>query len=192
MFEKLLVKIAQSLDKNKIPYMIIGGQAVLLYGVPRLTEDIDITLGIGVEKADLLKKVVEENKFKIPKGVNDKFIEETNVLVAEDEKSKVRIDFIFSYSLYEQQAIKRAKQVKISGYKVKFASCEDLIIHKIFAGRARDLEDVGMIIQRNYQRIDKRYIRKWLREFSVLPEQKEAIKIFESLLSEIKGRKRKC
>ncbi len=75
--------------------MIIGGQAVLLYGVPRLTEDIEITLGIGVEKADLLKKVIKENKFKIPRGVNDKFIEETNVLVAEDEKSKVRIDFIF-------------------------------------------------------------------------------------------------
>jgi len=29
--------------------MVIGGQAVLLYGEPRLTRDIDITLGIGVE-----------------------------------------------------------------------------------------------------------------------------------------------
>ncbi|MGC9445266.1 MAG: hypothetical protein ACP5E9_10130 [Candidatus Methanospirareceae archaeon] len=29
--------------------MVIGGQAVLLYGEPRLTRDIDITLGLGVE-----------------------------------------------------------------------------------------------------------------------------------------------
>ena len=27
--------------------MIIGGQAVLLYGEPRLTRDIDITLGVN-------------------------------------------------------------------------------------------------------------------------------------------------
>ncbi|GAH89718.1 unnamed protein product, partial [marine sediment metagenome] len=32
MIEKLIKKIAQRLDKDKVPYMIIGGQAVLLYG----------------------------------------------------------------------------------------------------------------------------------------------------------------
>mgnify|MGYP000156116890 CR=1 FL=1 len=45
------------------------------------------------------------------------------------------------------------------------------------------------------QSLDKNkipYMIIGLREFSVLPEQKEALKIFENLLSEIKGRKRKC
>jgi len=37
MFEEILSKIAASLKKHAIPYMIIGGQAVLLYGEPRLT-----------------------------------------------------------------------------------------------------------------------------------------------------------
>lgn len=32
--------------------MIIGGQAVLLYGEPRLTRYIDITLGIDTEYID--------------------------------------------------------------------------------------------------------------------------------------------
>ncbi|MCX7699062.1 MAG: hypothetical protein N2114_06325 [Candidatus Goldbacteria bacterium] len=40
--------------------MIIEGQAVLLYGNPRLTRYIDITLGVGIEKLDeilfLIKK----------------------------------------------------------------------------------------------------------------------------------------
>lgn len=30
--------------------MVIGGQAILLYGEPRLTRDIDITLGINVDE----------------------------------------------------------------------------------------------------------------------------------------------
>ena len=49
MFEKLLKRLAAALESEKIPYMIIGGQAVLLYGEPRLTRDIDVTLGLGTE-----------------------------------------------------------------------------------------------------------------------------------------------
>jgi hypothetical protein len=40
--ENLIKKIAQLLDRRNISYMIIGGQAVLLYGRPRLTRDIDL------------------------------------------------------------------------------------------------------------------------------------------------------
>jgi predicted nucleotidyltransferase len=158
--EKLLVKIAKALDKNRIPYMIIGGQAVLLYGVPRLTEDIDITLEIDVNGAKLLKTAIRKSDLRIPKGVDNDFIKETNVLVAVDKKSGIRIDFIFSFSVYEQEALKRAKSVNILNYKVKFPSCEDLIIHKIFAGRERDLEDARIIIEKNFNKIDKKYIRK--------------------------------
>ncbi len=42
MITALIKRIAQYLDENKVPYMIIGGQAVLLYGTPRLTRDIDL------------------------------------------------------------------------------------------------------------------------------------------------------
>jgi hypothetical protein len=47
MFQKLIVATAEELEKHKIPYMIIGGHAVILYGEPRLTRDIDITLGVA-------------------------------------------------------------------------------------------------------------------------------------------------
>ena len=49
MFQTLLRKIAEALRPVDISYMIIGGQAVLLYGEPRLTKDIDVTLSVGVE-----------------------------------------------------------------------------------------------------------------------------------------------
>lgn len=49
MFAALLEKIALKLEELNIPYMVIGGQAVLLYGEPRLTRDIGVTLGVGTE-----------------------------------------------------------------------------------------------------------------------------------------------
>ena len=44
--KNLLTRLAHALDEKKIPYMIIGGQAMLLYGEPRLTRDVDVTVGL--------------------------------------------------------------------------------------------------------------------------------------------------
>jgi hypothetical protein len=57
MFEALLVRIARGLDTRGIPYMLIGGQAVLLYGEPRLTRDIDVSLGVGPEELFKLREL---------------------------------------------------------------------------------------------------------------------------------------
>ena len=44
-FSGLIGRIAEELNSRGLPFMLIGGQAVLLHGRPRLTEDIDITVG---------------------------------------------------------------------------------------------------------------------------------------------------
>jgi len=59
MFEQLLVSIAKQFDKHNIPYIIIDGQAVLLYGEPRLTKDIDITIGLNIDRVDEIVKISE-------------------------------------------------------------------------------------------------------------------------------------
>ncbi|MBN2132367.1 MAG: hypothetical protein JW741_22895 [Sedimentisphaerales bacterium] len=41
MITSLIKRIARQLDASGIAYMIIGGQAVLLYGRARLTREID-------------------------------------------------------------------------------------------------------------------------------------------------------
>jgi len=65
MIEKLIKQVARHLDRQKIPYMIIGGQAVLIYGRPRLTRDIDITLGVDTDKFELVEGLCKKLKLKI-------------------------------------------------------------------------------------------------------------------------------
>ncbi len=164
MLEALLSRIAAALDQSALPYMIIGGQAVLLYGEPRLTKDIDITLGTGLERlpdvlaaaraADLTILVEPES-----------FTRQTMVLPCADPQSGMRVDFILSFSPFEQLAISRARKVRMGDAELRFASLEDLIIHKIIAGRARDLEDVKGILLKN-PAADLPYIRHWLAEFT--------------------------
>ena len=80
MFERLLKKVALQLKKASIPYMIIGGQAVLLYGEPRLTRDIDVTLGIGVNGLEKVRKVIEALGLKILVKNGEEFVERNMVL----------------------------------------------------------------------------------------------------------------
>ncbi|MFA5031479.1 MAG: nucleotidyltransferase [bacterium] len=164
MMDKFIVKIADILKKTRIPYMIIGGQAVLLYGEPRLTKDIDITLGIGIDELDKIIDIMKKIGLKALCENVKSFVKETYVLPTQNVKNSIRVDFIFSYTVYERQAIKRVNKIKINTGFVNFASIEDLIIHKIFAGRKRDIEDVKTIILKN-PKIDKKYIKYWLKKF---------------------------
>jgi len=44
LFDKLL-QIADALEREKVEYILIGGFAVILYGLPRLTQDLDLFIG---------------------------------------------------------------------------------------------------------------------------------------------------
>lgn len=181
MFDKLISRIARNLDKLDIPYMIIGGQAVLLYGSPRLTKDIDITLGVSVARLSDVVRLCKISRLKILPDKYREFVESTFVLPAADPASGIRVDFIFSFTPYEQQAIKRTNIVQIGATDVRFASVEDVIIHKIFAGRPRDMEDVKDIMLKNVK-INKKYIRKWLSEFDRASGEKQFVALFEKLI----------
>lgn len=181
MFREILSKIGSCLQRHNLPYMIIGGQAVLLYGEPRLTKDIDITLGVNTDHLDAVAGIVAELGLKpIPENMVQ-FVKQTMVLPALDESSGIRVDFIFSFTPYEDQAIKRARKIIILNQEVSFASPEDVIIHKVFAGRLRDIEDARSIILKNPD-IDVEYIRKWLSEFDAFSDKKGFQGIFENLV----------
>lgn len=149
MFQRLLRKISRELKKTSLPYMVIGGQAVLLYGEPRLTRDIDIALGIGVDGLDRVKKIIQNAGLKILVKNERSFVEKTMVLPTLDEMSGIRVDFIFSFSPYKKQAIERGKDIKFGKTLIRFASLEDVVIHKVIAGRPRDIKDVKTILLKN-------------------------------------------
>lgn len=183
MFEKLISQLGAALSKKKIPYMIIGGQAVLLYGFPRLTKDIDITLGISVERLGDIVEVCRDERFIVlPEDYKD-FVQETFVLPVKDRSTGIRIDFIFSFTPYERQAINRSKTVKMGGTEVRFAAVEDVVIHKIFSGRPRDIEDVTQLFIKN-PGLDTDYINKWLQEFDNMAPGSDFTGSFKAICKE--------
>lgn len=168
-FEALLARVTRQLEGAGFDFMVIGGQAVLLHGRVRLTEDIDLTLGAGPEELPRLLDVCAALELEpLPDDVEG-FVRETFVLPALAPDSRIRLDFIFSTTPYERQAIERAARVEIGGAGVPFASAEDLILHKLFAGRPRDLEDAAGVVRRKGDALDWDYLEEWAALFAEVP-----------------------
>lgn len=184
-FRRLLARLARSLEEHELPCMIIGGQAVLLHGEPRLTQDVDVTLGVGPARLpDVLAACEELGLEPLPEDIEG-FVRTTFVLPAEDRETGIRVDLIFSTTAYETEAISRAQRVDVGETMVPFATAEDLIIHKIFAGRPRDIEDAVGVVRRKGHELDWEYLRRWAAEFALIPGRESLPDAVEELRREV-------
>ena len=184
-FKALLARLSRVLEEREVPFMIIGGQAVLLHGEPRLTQDVDVTLGVGPARLPDVLSVCQELDFEpLPENVED-FVQTTFVLPAADRVTGIRVDLIFSTTTYEAEAISRAQSVDVGEAFVPFATAEDLIIHKLFAGRPRDIEDAAGVVRRKGLDLDWDYLRRWAAEFALVPGRENLPDALEELRSEV-------
>ncbi len=167
-FSGLMARIARELRDRQIPFMFIGVQAVILHGEPRITADIDVTLGDDPSRLPELREVCAALSLTPLPADLDRFVRERFVLPTRDVLTGIRVDFIFSTIAYERQAIGRAVRVEMEGEEVPFTTAEDLIIHKLFAGRAGDLDDAMSVARRKGNQLDWDYIEAWSRAFATV------------------------
>jgi len=179
-----LAEITRQLVERGLPFMLIGGQAVLLHGRPRVTEDIDVMLGVDQSRLADVRAVCDALRLDPLPADLEAFVRQTFVLPARHRDTTLRVDFVFSSTPYERQAIERAVQVSLAGVPVPFASAEDLILHKLFAGRALDWEDALSVARRKARSLDWPYIERWAGEFASVPGREDLPRRVTHLRSE--------
>jgi predicted nucleotidyltransferase len=165
----LLAALTSELDRRGLRFMLIGGQAVLLHGQARFTADVDVTLDAGPAALGELRAACDALHLTPVAPASEAleaFVQRTFVLPARHAATGMRVDFIFSTTMYEAEAVARAQRVSVGGFLVPFATAEDLVIHKLFAARPRDLEDIEGIVRRKGGSMDWAYLERWVAEFA--------------------------
>lgn len=168
---KFLVIIAKILNELKIPYIVTGGIAVVAWGRPRFTADIDIVVELKYRDLDNLEKALAKlgDSGYIDRGMMEGALKNTGEFNFIDGKTGVKVDFwISKKDEFSNLKIQRRKLKKILGQKVYFISPEDLILSKLDwyqkSESTRQLEDIESVLKISGKILDKKYLGIWAKK----------------------------
>ena len=167
--EQALSDVTHHLEAADLPYMVIGGLANAVWGVPRATVDVDITVSVAEGAIDAVIAGLGERFQSLVERPVD-FVQSHRVLPLRHPNG-VRIDVIFALLPFEEEAIRRAVGRRVAGREVRFCTAEDLILHKVASERLRDRRDAEQIVRRRLGELDRDYLDPRIRELADLLER---------------------
>jgi hypothetical protein len=168
-------------------FCFIGGVAVQRWGIPRFTQDIDLTLltGFGDEE-QYVDALLQELKPRRPDA--REFALSRRVLLAETQDA-VEVDIALGALPFEERSIHRASEWRIrEGVTLTTCSAEDLVVHKVFAGRGLDWGDVERVLTRQHGKLNLIQIREELKPLLELKGTPEALDKLEQLQATVARR----
>ena len=131
-----------SLNKNGVEYLLLGGWAVGIYGHPRATADMDVLIAVDESNVEKLQKALRE--FGAPTVDKTHFKDIGRVFRM--GRSPLRIDIINQASGIDiKDCYTRRKVITVDGVAVSIISREDLIKNKKASGREKDMADAKML-----------------------------------------------
>jgi len=138
-----LRSVFESLHDHDVRYVVIGGIAAVLHGVPRATFDLDLLIDASPDNAKHLLDAL------LGAGLGTASLITPEELLAKEItvfKDWVRVDVQTSTpGLTFEQAWHNRVQMEYQGQHFLVASRDDLISSKKAAGRPVDLEDVRLL-----------------------------------------------
>jgi len=138
-----LTSVFESFQRHDVRYLVIGGIAAILYGVPRATFDLDILIEATPNNAKQLLDALLDAGLGTASLTNVEEVLANEITVFKD---RVRIDVLTTAPGIDfQEAWKRRETMVYQGQAFSVVSRKDLISSKKALGRAVDLEDVRLL-----------------------------------------------
>ncbi len=138
-----LQDVFASFQEHEVKYVIIGGIAAILHGVPRATLDLDILIEATIDNGKRLLDALLEARLGTASliSVDELLAHEITIF-----RDRVRIDVqIVTPGLRFEDAWQNRETMEYQDQEFYVASRDDLIASKRAAGREVDLEDVRLL-----------------------------------------------
>ena len=163
-------------------WYVFGAQAVVVYGVPRLSADVDVTLALTPDAPDRFAHDMQAAGFSL--RVNDPdFVQRTRVMPFVHSPTGMPLDLVLAGSGLEEEFLDRAVPTDVGGVRVPMIERSDLIIAKILAGRPKDLDDARALWHLHGSEMDGDRIRRTLRLLEEALSQSDLLPSFETIVS---------
>ncbi len=158
----LLADLGAGLSTIDAAWYLFGARAAILYGVARLTADVDVTVRLQASSTgDSLADALERCGFRL-RITDREFVARTRVMPFVHEATGLPLDVVLAGPGLEDEFLAHAVVRDIDGVRVPVASVEDIVVMKVLAGRPKDQEDVVAIAAAQGDALDERAVRATL------------------------------
>ncbi len=165
--------MVQVFESLRIPYLVTGSVASMLYGEPRFTNDIDIVADIPVEKIKEMKKHFPEGEFYFDEKMVQDAVSKKSSFNIIHPASGLKVDvMIRTSSPFDESRFKRGRRLPPArGWEATFAAPEDVMIKKMefykAGGSEKHLRDITGMLKMSGKAIDTDYIQRWAEKLSL-------------------------
>ena len=150
------------LDDQGASYALAGAHAANLYrNQTRATFDIDLLVSMPSESIGTISRAAARQ------GWDIKYLDPEGSLLRMSHEDLGAIDLIAVQMDYQKIALQRALVHELAErVSVPVLAIEDVLIHKLIAGRHRDLDDITSILETSPE-LDLPYIEQWVDKWEV-------------------------
>ncbi|MGA2737109.1 MAG: nucleotidyl transferase AbiEii/AbiGii toxin family protein [Bryobacteraceae bacterium] len=169
------------LTERQWKFCIIGDIALLRWGEPRFTRDVDVTLLRGFGREDDFVAPFLEAGYRGRVTDSAGFARRNRVLLL-TAPSGTPIDIALGALPFEEEMVERSSLFEFArGCGLRTCSAEDLIVLKLFAFRPRDVLDVETVVVRQRGALDWTHVEKHLDALAEIKGQPEIMEAFARL-----------
>ena len=86
------------------------------------------------------------------------------ILWSYDREHEVKVDFALTFMEYQRQALRRVRRFSVGRLPGRFACLEDVLVHSIHRGSARDMADCRELLRKNPP-INRRIVQEGIAAF---------------------------
>ncbi len=178
----LLSDLGRTFDGLGLSWYLFGAQAAIVYGVARLTADVDVTVRApAMPTADWLA-ALEHHGFQ-GRFADAAFIASTRVLPVVHLKTGLPVDIVLAGPGLEDEFLERAVVRSIDGVQVPVIEIADLVVLKVLASRPKDLDDVVSLLRIHPDDLDTVRVRTVLKMLEDALGQSDLLSAFEQCWS---------
>ena len=168
-------------------WYVFGAQAVLVWGRPRMTGDVDVTMFLDPEEPEAFVTAMTGAGFELRIANARDFVARTRVFPFTHAASGLALDAVLGGPGLEEEFLRTARQVDVGGVTVPVIGPEELIVTKILAGRAKDLDDVRGVLAAQGETLDVQRVRTLIRTIEVAIDQSDLLPCFEEQLRTVRA-----
>ncbi|MBE0516894.1 MAG: nucleotidyl transferase AbiEii/AbiGii toxin family protein [Methanophagales archaeon] len=167
---EILKLVCTFLNGEEVEYVVVGGLAVLFYGIPRTTMDIDLIIAADMAETKQFVEFLKANDFFADEGDIKVALEEKSHATIEDKTSMIRLDIKGIYTENDLITLKRRRKINLTDFEFYVASPEDTIANKLLFGSEQDIKDAEGIYVRQFDNLETGYLTECCNNLDVLEE----------------------